>query len=404
MVSQPSDTIKDSMDRRSTDLARANVRLKELLEQLEASNLRLEHERIRNHALFTSLGEGLLVIDQDGIITTVNPRACEMFGFSESELLGQWYPRIIQAVTPDGHAIATLERLIIKSLLQGEAITGKKTFVRKDGSLFPVSVNVAPVLLEGHPVGAIEVFRDITEEQALDRAKEEFVSLASHQLRTPATAVKAILSMLTNGDFGELTPRQKHFIDKAITTNDRQLGIIEDMLQAARIDAGKMQLSMTRVNIVLLCNDVVQEQLRDIEARKQTIRVTEPTEELFVAADPVKLRMVLDNLINNARKYTPRGGRIDVRAAQTDGKVKVEVADNGVGIHNSDLDKLFSKFSRVDNQLSAEVGGSGLGLYLVKHIVNLHRGDVYVDSQPGQGSTFTVELPRVDHAENLSGK
>jgi PAS domain S-box-containing protein len=402
-VSQTSDTIKHSLDERSRELSRANIQLRELLEQLEATNLRLEHERLRDQALFNSLGEGLLVIDQDGIITTVNPRACEMLGFNDSELLGQWYPRVVQAVTPDGHAIPTLERLIIKSLLQGETITGTKYFARKDGSLFPSAVNVAPVLLEGHPVGAIEVFRDITEEQALDKAKEEFVSLASHQLRTPATAVKAILSMLTSGDFGELTPRQKHFINKAIATNDRQLSIIEDMLHAARIDAGKMQLSVTEVDIVTLCNDVVKEQLRDIEAQKLTISVADCPQELYVVADPVKLRMVLDNLVSNARKYTPKGGRINVRALSLEKKVKVEVADNGVGIHNSDIHKLFNKFSRVDNHLSAEVGGSGLGLYLVKHIINLHRGSIHVASEPGRGSTFTVELPRAGRAENTIG-
>lgn len=399
-MSQSQDTVKHSLDQRSAELSQANVQLKELLEQLEATNSNLENERMRDHALFNSLGEGLIVIDQDGIITTVNPRTAETLGFSESELVGQWFPRAIRAMSADGTEIPTLQLSIIQALLQGEAISATSYYARKDGSIIPVAINVAPVLVNGKPVGAIEVFRDVTDEQALDRAKDEFVSLASHQLRTPATAVKAILSMLTNGDFGELTQRQQHFINKAISTNDRQLAIIEDMLHAARIDAGQMELSLSRVDIAGLCNEVVREQLRDFDARKQTIRITDTPDQLFVYADPIKLRMVLDNLVNNARKYTPKGGRIDVRTISGDGKVKVEVADTGVGIHDQDLDKLFTKFSRIDNHLSAEVGGSGLGLYLVKRIIKLHRGNVYVASRPGQGSTFTVELPTAD----LAGK
>ncbi len=395
-MGQSSDTAKHSKDEQSAELARANNKLKELLAQLKVSNQQLERGSIRNRALINSLGEGLIVVDQDGVITTVNPQTCEILGFTEAELLGQWFTRTVKAVSADGVPTPTLQRPIIQSLLQGEAISGTIHYTRKDGRIIPAAINVAPVLVEGKPVGAIEVFRDITSEQALDRAKDEFVSLASHQLRTPATAVKAILSMLTSGDFGELTPRQQHFIDKARATNDRQLNIIEDLLQAARIDAGKMQLSLARVDIASLCNEVVREQLREIDARKQTISITEAPNQLYVYADPVKLRMVLDNLVNNARKYTPQGGRIDVRTIPSDGKVKVEVADTGVGIEHADLSKLFTKFSRIDNHLSAEVGGSGLGLYLVKHIVNLHRGNVYVVSQPGQGSTFTVELPRAE--------
>ncbi len=399
-MSQASDIAKRQPFSRD-DKPLSGNQLLDTLAELSSSKATLEEDRIRNQALLNSLGEGLIVIDQDGIITTINPKAAEILGVTETELLGEWFPRAVQAVDSGGRVIQTLKRPIIQALSQGHAVSGNSNYVCNDGSIIPVASNVAPVVVNGRPVGAIEVFRDITEEQALERAKDEFVSLASHQLRTPATAVKAILAMLVSGDFGEMTPRQKHFITKAISTNDRQLEIIEDMLHAARIDAGKMQLSLETVELVGMCNEVVREQLRDIESRKQTINIRRPSQELFVKADATKLRMVLENLISNAHKYTPNGGRIDIRTVVTTPTVRVEVADTGVGIKKSDLNKLFDKFSRIDNQLSAKVGGSGLGLYLVKHIINLHEGNIHVESKLGEGSTFTVELPMLARSKAL---
>jgi signal transduction histidine kinase len=266
-------------------------------------------------------------------------------------------------------------------------------YVLPDGTVIPVAVTVAPLMSDGKPVGAIEVFRDVTQEFALDRAKDEFVSLASHQLRTPATAVKAILSMMLNGDLGSLTPRQQHFVARAIYTNDRQLTIIEDMLNAAKVDSGELSIAPVEMDIAQLTHDAVQEHIVNLAKHKLTITVDRPNAPTQVMADPVKLRMVLDNLLSNAAKYTPEGGRVSVQVTPLPDGVRIAVTDTGVGIALTDQDRLFRKFSRIQNILSADVGGSGLGLYLVKHIVDLHGGTIEVDSEPGSGSTFTIELP-----------
>jgi signal transduction histidine kinase len=252
---------------------------------------------------------------------------------------------------------------------------------------------VSPILTNNVPTGAIEVFRDLTKEQQLDIAKDEFVSLASHQLRTPATGVKLILSMLNKGDFGPLTELQQRYLTKAIQSNDRQLQIIEDLLNVARVDAGKMDLDFHQVDLVPLLRDIVSEHLAIIQSRHQTIKLTMPTA-LPASIDPDKIRMAIDNLISNASKYSSVGGNIEVVLATAGEHAVLSVRDDGVGMSKEDLPKLFTKFTRLDNELSTSVGGTGLGLFLVKNILELHAGHIQVDSEKNIGSTFTMKVPR----------
>lgn len=392
-MSQSSDLVKTSKYNYITAAADAPRRAELLAAELHKAQTQLQEERLRHQALLRSLGEGLIVIDQDGLITDVNPHAVRILGFSEADMVGQWFPKVIQAVSEDGEVIEPLNRPITRALSLGTAVSDISYYIKAGGAVIPVAITVAPVMLGDKPIGAIEIFRDVTQERALDKAKDDFVSLASHQLRTPATAVKAILSMMHAGDFGELTARQTHFLAKALETNDRQLDIIEDMLNAARIDSGKLTLSPMPVDVAGLTHQAVQEHLADLAKRRLTITVDRPAESLIATADPAKLRMVLDNLISNAAKYTPQGGRIRVQVEIEYPVLRIAVSDTGVGIAEADRHRLFRKFSRVENELTAEVSGSGLGLYLAKHIVDLHGGSIEVESEPGSGSTFTIALP-----------
>lgn len=377
----------DASDNRGiTELQRKSELLQKIIKQ----------ERVLHQALLDSLGEGLIVIDRDGIITTVNPSCCAILGYDSEELIGRWFTKAIKSVTPAGVPIDPLQRMVIQALSLGKAISGNSFYIRSDGDMIPVSINVAPVIINDKPVGAIEIFRDITQELALDKAKDEFVSLTSHQLRTPATAVKAILSMMLGGDFGDLNDRQQHYLQKALETNDRQLHIIEDLLNTARVDAGQLSLSIESLDLATLAHDAVQEHLASLRERNLNITLEKPVESTVVKADPEKLRMVIDNLLSNASKYTPDGGRISVHISSKHADAVLSIRDTGIGIAQEDMDKLFRKFSRIDNELSGKVDGNGLGLYLVKHIIDLHEGSVEVSSRPGYGSTFTFILPLAD--------
>lgn len=227
-----------------------------------------------------------------------------------------------------------------------------------------------------------------------DKVKEEFVALASHQLRTPATAVKGNIGMLLEGYCGELTAEQVEILNDAYESNERQLKVIDDMLWVARSEADRLQLFLTPTDLTRLTEDVVAEQMPVIQQRQQTIRLDKPAKPTVANLDGQKIRMVFENLLSNACKYTPERGQIRVSLSSDSDRVDLTVSDTGVGIAPEDRAQLFQKFSRISNPLSEAVGGTGLGLYLANEIVKLHGGSIQVDSSPGQGTTFTVHLPR----------
>lgn len=230
-----------------------------------------------------------------------------------------------------------------------------------------------------------------------DKVKEEFVALASHQLRTPSSAVKGNLGMLLEGYCGDLTPEQREIVNDAQQSNERQLNIIDDMLWVARTEAGRLELHKAPTALGTLVDEAAAALRYTVAERSQTLHVEKLTVNPILQIDAQKIRMVFENLLSNASKYTPEGGKIEVTVRpgrNPEAEWAVEVRDNGVGIEPDDIGRLFNKFSRIQNPLSDKVGGSGLGLFLAREIVRLHGGSIHVTSAAGQGSTFTVVLPK----------
>lgn len=228
----------------------------------------------------------------------------------------------------------------------------------------------------------------------LNKTKDEFISLASHQLRTPATGVKQYLGMVLEGMAGDVTEAQQALLQKAYESNERQLTIVSDLLKVAQIDAGKVRLRRKDVNIAELLTDVIKEQEDTYAIRKQVLQFTTPSSKPMASADPDKMRMVLENMLDNASKYSEQGKPIQVTIADEDDAIVVAIHDEGVGIARKDIKKLFGKFNRIHNHLSNHVGGTGLGLYWAKEMVDLHGGLIKVTSVLGKGSTFSVYLPK----------
>lgn len=229
----------------------------------------------------------------------------------------------------------------------------------------------------------------------LNEAKDEFITLASHQLRTPATGVKQFLGMLLDNYFGELTEDQRTMLEYAYESNERQLEVINDLLKVAQVDAGKVVLTKEETDLATLLEDILQEQRSQFARRKQKVLLDRPEEKVIAVVDRSRVRMVVENLTDNASKYTPEGKSITVSIDTTeDGKfVCIKVKDEGVGIAKEDISKLFQKFSRLDNPLSIQVGGTGIGLYWAKKIVDLHGGEIKIQSKLGKGTTFSVMIP-----------
>lgn len=227
----------------------------------------------------------------------------------------------------------------------------------------------------------------------LNKTKDEFISLASHQLRTPATGVKQYLGMVLQGMAGEVPPAQLALLEKAYESNERQLTVVSDLLKVAQVDAGKVHIRKRPVDVVELIQDVAKEQAETYESRQQTLKVDAESERIYADADQGKVRMVFENLIDNAGKYSDHRKKVTVTISQEPQWVRVDIKDEGVGFAHEDADKLFEKFSRIHNPLSTHVGGTGLGLYWAKNIIDLHGGMIRVDSVVGEGSTFSVYLP-----------
>lgn len=379
---------------RSTKHALTNARaFQAALKELEDVKSKLLESQLSTEAMLDSLGEGLVATNERGEITTVNHYALNSLGVTSGELIGAWFPKAIVAVDQHMRPLDQVARPVFRALTTGRTVSEHLYYLRKDGRAMPVFVTVSPILIDNQPVGAIEVFRDLTHEQQLDVAKEEFVSLASHQLRTPATGVMMILSMLAAGDFGQLTEQQQKYLQKAIDNNNRQLQIIEDLLNAARMDAGRLQLNAEPGDLAAVAREAVNDHTPLLASQKQHLYLEAP-HELAAIIDTPKIRMVIDNLISNASKYSQTGSNVHVKLAQrADGASVLEVSDEGVGINAADLTRLFTKFTRIDNELSTSAGGTGIGLFLARGIAELHGGTLTVRSEPGRGSTFILILP-----------
>lgn len=234
----------------------------------------------------------------------------------------------------------------------------------------------------------------VNELMAINAAKDEFISLASHQLRTPATIVKQYLGMLLDGYAGDITVQQRAMMITAYDGNERQIQIVNDLLRVAQVDAGQITLHKNRLDIAPLLKQIVSEQQGKFKQVGQSL-VFKNAKRVHATAsiDELHLRMALENIIDNACKYSPRNGTTSVKLEVSDGMAIIKIADQGVGIPPEKHDKLFQKFSRIDNPLSTKVGGTGLGLYLTKTIIKLHDGNIKIDSEEGKGTQFTIEIP-----------
>lgn len=244
-----------------------------------------------------------------------------------------------------------------------------------------------------HATQVIGTARDITEEKLLESAKNEFVALASHQLRTPSTVVKQYLSMLLDGYAGQLLPSQKQFVEVANKNNERQLATINDLLNVAQIDSGKMKLHPEKIELVDFLNDVVIEQSIHVAEKHQSIRLMTRHKKIVCEADKHRLRMALENIIENAHKYSPEHKPIVLRLSRSQQKVHIAIEDHGVGIAKHDMPKIFQKFSRIESPASLAEDGTGLGLYWVEKVIKLHGGKITVKSKLHAGTTFTISLP-----------
>lgn len=336
--------------------------------------------------LIESMNQAAMTISENGTILYSNSQF--------SRMVQQPLESIIGALLPD--FVKDIDRPLLQKLIKP---TGVRLVTREMECDLTGEIQLSVLIsaTELPPVDANAymsvVITDITDLKRADKAKDEFISLASHQLRTPATGVKQYLGMLLEGYAGDLEEGQKAFISTAYNSNEKQLAIINSILRTAQIDSGIYKLKKSPQNLAALI-DMVLIDFQPVMLMRQQIMVASISENIEVDVDQAEMTVALANLIENASKYSPNGKQISIMAKQSASATSITVRDQGVGIAEADQAKIFEKFTRVNNPMSDTVNGSGLGLYWVKRIIVMHGGTIIVKSNLGKGTDFIVRLPR----------
>jgi signal transduction histidine kinase len=359
----------------------------------------------QNNAILQSLNDAVIVFSTDRSIILANPAAERILERPLDELLTQNFDDLLVSLQIElpGDPLGAVLANSGNRNEQSPAITIKR-------GAQSLSVSLVPVVTEkGDLIGACLIGRDITREVESDRLKTEFIGTVSHELRTPMTSIKGYTQLLAMGSLGEVNATQKEFLTTISTNAERMIAIINDLLDITKIETGSVELHMSRLHIAEVLSGVVSSYGKELSQRKQELTLNLSPSLPLLWSDQERLRQVVHNVLTNAIKYTPHGGKIDIRAAEIARDdipaaqretlpanrryVAISVRDSGVGIDPSELDRIFERFYRTENPLKIEAGGTGLGLSLVRPLLILMGGRIWVESTVGEGSTFTFVLP-----------
>lgn len=363
-------------------------------EKLKVAEDKLKESTIFNQALISSIGDGVIVVNEYGIITEVNQTALDLLGYEKNELLNEWLPRALPAKDKDGNEMPTSERPVLKSLITGDATTAVSTYTKKDGTPFHVYGTAAPFMIKGKPKGAVIIFRDFTHEMQVENAKDEFVSLASHQLRTPLTSILLYIGLIKYEE-NSLNSEVKDYLKKIETSAANMQQLIGDFLDISKLELGRLDINPIPINL----EELISNQLSDIYAiqseSKVEINFIKPKTSVVANTDPSLLNQALHNLLTNAIRYRCKDKpkiTIEIRSELTD--YTITIKDNGIGIPEDAQAKIFQRLYRADNAVELASSGTGLGLYLVKKVTEVLGGKVWFESKENVGTSFFIKIPR----------
>jgi PAS domain S-box-containing protein len=342
-----------------------------------------------------AMGEGLLVINPDDKVVFYNEAAAKISGFGLEKVLNQPYWQVLKFVHEnDDERNDDFVKYVFR---YNDAKNDSQNVYLKqaDGDKLPVAVSAAPLRnRDGKALGCIVVFKDITQEKEVDKAKTEFVSLASHQLKTPMSAVNWYSEMLMDEDVGKLTDKQKDFLKEIREGNDRMVKLVNGLLNVSRIDMGTLSIVPELVDLKKMFESVLGELQFGAEAKKLKIVKSYDATLPKISLDPNLMRIVVQNLLSNAVKYTREGGEIKVEVKKQNAKdVLITVKDNGYGIPKKQQPSIFKKLFRADNAKTMKVEGTGLGLYVAKAVVDAFGGKIWFESEENKGTAFYITLP-----------
>lgn len=393
-------TFNKMIDMISHSYAQLEERVRERTNQL-AENMRvLEREKAKDEALLANIGEGIIATNTQGVVLFANKATHEMLGWTTKEMVGRHLGDTVSIQDEMGGKLSAEKQLIHQALTTGKKlITTINTpyyWLRRDGTRFPAAITVTPIRSGDETIGAIIIFRDFTKEKEVDKAKNEFVSLASHQLRTPLSIINWYSEMFSAGDAGKMTKKQEKYIYEIYHANERMIELVSALLNVSRLDLGTFIFEPEDINIVNIIQKSISEQKNTIEEKKLILKEIYPVDPVVLRIDPKIAMIIFQNLITNAIKYTPAAGTIEIEIIprrSPEHTILIRIADTGYGIPKAEHAKIFAKLYRATNVRTKDTEGTGLGLYLVRAVVHKLGGKIWFESEENKGSTFYVSLP-----------
>lgn len=367
--------------------------IREQAERLGAMLKRQQVEAAKSQAILEGVADGVMVADARGQIILFNAAAERILEIPREQALGSSTREMLGLYGAEGRAwLATIEDWAANP---AERTPEDFAAERLELGERVVSVHVAPVIKGSEYLGTVSVFRDITVEVEADRAKSEFVSTVSHELRTPMTSIKGYADLLLAGAVGKLSDQQYYFLSIIRNNADRLAALVNDLLDISRIETGRVELDLRAVHIREVVDEVVGTLQGRAQGRGISLEAQVPEDLPVVWGDSARVNQILTNLVGNAIQYTPPGGKVTISACRDDDRLKVSVSDTGIGISEENQKRIFDRFFRADDPLVQETPGTGLGLPITASLVHMHGGEIWVESELGEGSTFVFTLPLV---------
>ena len=364
-------------------------------ERLLLKNIELKAEKIQSDALLKGIGEGIIVINKSGRISNVNPIACEILEVNAAKLIGANIRDVFVLYDKNSHKVEFKNRPTGIAMRTGKVYSSSEFMFKTKSGLKPLSTTASVYKVNSKISGVVVVFRDITSEKIIENTKTEFVSLASHQLRTPLSAINWYTEMLIAGDAGSLSDTQIHYLEEIENSNKRLISLVNDLLNISRLELGTFKVEPEKTNIIDLAKEIILTSEPQIFKRKLNFEEEYDEKLPLLMLDPKLTTIIIENLVSNAIKYTPVGGSIKLKIIKENNNVLIKVTDSGFGIPSSQKELIFSKLFRADNIKSESTEGTGLGLYIIKSILDYIGGSIYFRSIENKGTTFNVLIPLV---------
>lgn len=375
--------ITEKREMELVELKESKHALMGMLEEVKDSKKKIEEERDKTMAIFANFTDGLLLFNKDNRLEAINYQAEKFLAVKAGDVVNKTISEISNI---------PVIGFLVKNLGQDLSVVSRRGLEMRKGLFLEISG--VPMKKDEEKWAVLIILHDVTREKMVEKTKTEFVSIAAHQLRTPLSAIKWTLKTLLEGEMGALSAEQKNYLEKTYKTNESMIDLVNDLLSVAKIEEGKILYNRILSDMESVIKADLELSKEEIDEKKLEVVFIKPPDKLpDVLIDTDRMKLVVQNLLDNAIKYTPAGGKIKIEMKQNKGELEFSIKDSGMGILPENKDRMFTKFFRSADAIKRETDGSGLGLFIAKNIIEAHEGRIWYESEAGVGSTFYFSIP-----------